>query len=229
MLVAFTPRPQRERCHSERCEALCTPPSCFRKGLALAWNRTRNGLGAGAAVVDPTPCTFRRKRGTDRHHLPGRHPEPRLPHGSHGQTRPGPGRQVECTPKPGKKKAPVPAPNGGETGQAMGFSTTVPDAAPEGMGRTAPHARDTCQPPNRAPPGTREALIGRRGSPVASVALGRVIGQWGHRARHRGGATPWPPCHSTSPGTRCAHCLGGREQTSFPTVAPYSVHLAGAA
>ena len=81
MLVAFTPRPQRERCHSERCEALCTPPSCFRKGLALAWNRTRNGLGAGAAVVDPTPCTFRRKRGTDRHHLPGRHPEPCLPHG----------------------------------------------------------------------------------------------------------------------------------------------------
>jgi hypothetical protein len=29
-----------------------------------------------------------------------------------------------------------------------------------------------------APPGTREALVGRRGSPVASVALGRVIGQW---------------------------------------------------
>jgi hypothetical protein len=126
MLVAFTPRPQRERCHSERCEALCTPPSCFRKGLALAWNRTRNGLGAGAAVVDPTPCTFRRKRGTDRHHLPGRHPEPRLPHGSHGQTRPGPGRQVECTPKPGKKKAPVPAPNGGETGQAMGSAPPYP-------------------------------------------------------------------------------------------------------
>jgi hypothetical protein len=78
----------------------------------------------------------------------------------------------------GHKKAPVPAPNWGETGQARGLDTTVPGAAPEGMGRTAPPARDTCQPTNRAPPGTREALVGRRGSPVASLALGRVIGQW---------------------------------------------------
>jgi hypothetical protein len=31
--------------------------------------------GAGAAV-DPTPAQFRRKWGTDRHHLPTRHPEP---------------------------------------------------------------------------------------------------------------------------------------------------------
>ena len=32
-------------------------------------------MGAGAAV-DPTPSQFRRKWGTDRHHLPTRHPEP---------------------------------------------------------------------------------------------------------------------------------------------------------
>lgn len=53
-----------------------------------------------------------------------------------------------------------------------------------------PDAHSDCQPTNRAPPGTREALVGRRGSPVASLALGRVIGQWGHRASHRGGGTP---------------------------------------
>ena len=136
-----------------------------------------SGLGAGT-TTDPDPLHFPPQVGTDRHHLPRRHPEP-CPPGSHRGTRPnGPGRQKECTPKPGNKKAPVPAPNGGETGQACGLDTTVPGAAPEGMGRTAPHARGTCQPTNRAPPGTREALVGRRGSPVASLALGRVIGQW---------------------------------------------------
>jgi hypothetical protein len=156
---------------------LCTPPSCFREGLALAWNGTRSGLGAGAAVVDPTPCTSRRKRGTDRHHLPGRHPEPCLPHGVAWPDPKAPGarRSVRRSRAPGRPRY---LPQRGETGQARGLDTTVPGAAPEGMGRTTPSARDTCQPANRAPPGTREALVGRRGSPVASLALGRVIGQW---------------------------------------------------
>ena len=62
--------------------------------------------------------------------------------------------------------------------------------AKRSLRRLEPHGQSTCQPTSRAPPGTREALIGRRGSPVASLALGPVIGQWGHRARHRGGGTP---------------------------------------
>ena len=53
-----------------------------------------------------------------------------------------------------------------------------------------------------------------------SLGPSRQAPRWSHTR---------PPCHSTSPGTRCAHCLGGRELASFPTVAPYSVHLAGAA
>ena len=58
----------------------------------------------------------------------------------------------------------------------MGWSTTLTNRAYRENAK-ALHARDTCQPTHRAPPGTREALVGRRGSPVASLALGPVIGQ----------------------------------------------------
>jgi hypothetical protein len=109
--------------------------------------------------------------------------------GSHGQT-PRPRTPEGVYAEARQQEGPGTCPNESETGQAHGLSTTVPGAAPEGVGRTAPSARNSCPPTNRAPPGTREALVGRRGSPVASLALGRVIGQWGHRARHRGGATP---------------------------------------
>jgi hypothetical protein len=142
----------------------------------------------GRTTTDPTPCTFRRKRGTDRHHLPTRHPEP-CPPGSHRGTRPNsPERQVECTPKPAKKKAPLPAPTGVNKAGPMGSAPSSP-APRRGEWARRPSCPGHLPAANRAPPGTREALVGRRGSPVASLALGRVIGQWGHRANHRGGGT----------------------------------------
>ena len=58
--------------------------------------------GVGAAV-DPTPSQFRRKWGTDRHHLPRRRPKPQFRLGS--QTRRPRAPRVECTPTPGNKKA----------------------------------------------------------------------------------------------------------------------------
>jgi hypothetical protein len=54
--------------------------------------------------VDPTPSEFRRKWGTDRHHLPRRHPEPCLPLGSHGLDPPTPGAKRSVWPKRGNKK-----------------------------------------------------------------------------------------------------------------------------
>jgi hypothetical protein len=188
-LNAFSvrPRPQRERCHSERCGVLCTPPSCFREGLALAGTEPETGWGPGPPswtrppalhAASGVPIGTTSPVGTRSHAcLTGSHgqtPRPRAPEGVYAEA--------------GEKKAPVPASTGVKQGRPWAQHRTRRRAG--GNGPDGPHARATCQPTNRAPPGTREALVGRRGSPVASLALGRVIGQWGHRARHRGGARP---------------------------------------
>jgi hypothetical protein len=113
-----------------------------------------------------------------------------------------------------RPRKPVPRPVGwhmGEVGLAP-IGTTSPEWRPKALflpgcfaepvltsgarrslRRLEPHGQGTCQPTSRAPPGTREALIGRRGSPMASVALRRVIGQWDHRARHRDVGRPARP------------------------------------
>jgi hypothetical protein len=181
-------------------------PKLFQGRAGTRWNRTRNGLGAGAAVVDPTPCTSRRKWGTDRHHLPGRHPEPCLPHGVAWPDPKAPGARRSVR-RSRREEGPSTCLNGGETGQAMGSAPPYP----------APRRREWAGRPSC--PGHLPA--DQQGSPGYERGARRAPREPGGECSPRAGdrsvgpsrqAPRWsqtrPPCHSASPGTRCALSWG---------------------
>jgi hypothetical protein len=104
--------------------------------------------GAGAAV-DPTPSQFRRKWGTDRHHLPTRHPEPgssrvggqtRRPGRRVGATRPGPAKTSWLERLPAQVEPPwvrrIPHP-GGEVDRPAGSAPPVGVVPQRRLGRRA--------------------------------------------------------------------------------------------
>jgi hypothetical protein len=152
----------------------------------------------GRTTTDPTPCTFRRKWGTDRHHLPRRHSEP-CSSGSHRGTRPNsPGRQVEGTPKPAKKKAPLPAPTGVNRAGPMGSAPPYP-APRRGEGARRPSCPGHLPADQQGSPGYERGARraprepGGEFSPRAgyrSVGPSRQPPRWRHTR---------PPCHSASP------------------------------
>jgi hypothetical protein len=131
--------------------------------------------GAGAAV-DPTPSEFRRKWGTDRHHLPTRHPEP----GSSrvgGQTR-RPGRRVGPT-RPGPAKT--------------SWSERLPAQVEAPEGQTAPPA-----PIPRLASSGPMRRVWRMAQAPATAPLAVAPGAEVEVDR--------PPRHSTSSSSRSQYC-----------------------
>jgi len=58
MLVAFTPKPQRERCHSERCGDVMYAPKLFQGRAGTRLERDQKRAGGRGRRRGPDPLHF---------------------------------------------------------------------------------------------------------------------------------------------------------------------------
>jgi hypothetical protein len=146
-------------------------PSWHVQRLALARTWSRAGMGApfGTAIVGASGMAGQAGR---------RGPPGPSPKRGRGRAQREPDPSVLRKLGTDRHHLPGVAPEAALPPGSLSRNPVLTSDARRSLRRLEPHGQSTCQPTSRAPPGTREALIGRRGSPVASLALGRVIGQW---------------------------------------------------